>query len=53
MLPTDAAAEARLRRKIDLYTVPTVCVLYLCCEFSSQSTTNILGHSTALFHRVY
>ena len=27
----DAAAEARLRLKIDLYVVPTVALLYLFC----------------------
>lgn len=27
----DSKAEARLRRKIDLYIVPTVAILYLFC----------------------
>ena len=30
--PRDVAAEARLRRKIDLHVVPTVAILYLCCK---------------------
>jgi hypothetical protein len=31
LLQFDAAAEARLRWKIDLYIVPTVALLYLFC----------------------
>lgn len=27
----DKVAEGRLRRKIDLMILPTVCILYLCC----------------------
>ncbi|KAJ9663190.1 hypothetical protein H2198_000951 [Neophaeococcomyces mojaviensis] len=38
--PLDAAAEARLRRKIDLYTVPTVAILYLCCFIDRTNIGN-------------
>ena len=35
----DKAAEAKLRRKIDLYIVPTVALLYLFC-FIDRGTSD-------------